>query len=80
MSNLNKQLRYFEENKDSLLEQYGDLFVVISNNLDIAAFDSEYEAYIYGRDHFGLGNFLLKDCSPHSLNQVYIVSPTIVVA
>ena len=80
MSDLKKQLRFFEENKDDLLRKYGDSFIVVSSDLQVNAFPSEYEAYVFGKDHYGLGKFLLKDCSAHSLNQVYIVSPTIALA
>lgn len=80
MSNLKRQLRFFEKNKDAILKKYGEAFVVVSSDLEVKAFDSEYDAYVFGRDHYGLGNFLLKDCRAHSLNQVYIVSPTIALA
>ena len=80
MTNLTKQLRYFEDNKQSLLAKYGEMFVVVSSNLKVDAFASEYDAYNFGCEHYGLGNFLLKDCHANSLEQVYVITPTISLA
>ena len=80
MSNLTKQLKFFDDNKESLLKEYGEKFIVISPNLKVDAFNTEYEAYVFGRKEYGLGKFLLKDCQMLSLNQVYIISPTIALA
>lgn len=80
MSNLSKQLKFFHDNKDDLLRKYGEKFIVVSPGLKVDAFDSEGDAYLFGCKEYGLGNFLLKDGKMLSLNLVYIVSPTIVLA
>lgn len=80
MTNLTKQLRFFEDNKLNILEKYRDLFVVVSSDLIVDAFASEMDAYNFGCEHYGLGNFLLKDCHPSSLDRVYVITPTIALA
>ena len=77
MANIDNQLTFFNEHRKELLDKYGELFVVVSPDLIVNAFASELEAYRFGVAQYGLGNFLLKDCREHSLNQVYIINPTI---
>ena len=80
MTNLTKQLRFFEENKQALLERFGEMFVVVSSDLKVDAFASEIDAYNFGREHYGLGNFLLKDCHAVNLDRVYVITPSIALA
>ena len=80
MTNLTKQLRFFEDNKQALLEKYGEKFIVVSSDLKVNAFASESDAYNFGREQYGLGNFLLKDCHASSLDRVYVITPTIALA
>lgn len=80
MNQLDKQLSFFEEHKDELLARYGDSFIVVSSDLRVDSFSSEYEAYCFGMRKYGLGNFLLKDCTSSGFTHVYIVPPTIELA
>ena len=80
MTYLTKQLRFFEENKQALLEEFGEKFIVVSSDLKVDAFASENDAYNFGCEHYGLGNFLLKDCHASSLDRVYVITPTIALA
>ena len=80
MTYLTKQLRFFEENKQALLEEFGEKFIVVSSDLKVDAFASENDAYNFGCEHYGLGNFLLKDCHASCLDRVYVITPTIALA
>lgn len=62
-----KQLfEYYLAHQDELVEKYNGKYLVIAGNDVICPFDSESdgEAYYYGKEHFGLGNFILQLCTP----------------
>lgn len=77
---LEKQLKYFKENQKALVKRYSRKYIVISDDLEVSAFDSLESAYIFGTTNYGLGNFLLQDCHPNYVGKVQVVSPTIVYA
>ena len=77
---IEKQLKYFKENQKALVKEYSGRYIVISEDLQIYAFDTLEKAYVYGVENYGLGNFLLQDCRPNYVGKVQIVSPTIVYA
>lgn len=79
MGNIEKQLRYYKDNEESLLKEYEGTFVVISNNLEIDAFGTMKEAYDFGCEHYGLGNFLLRECRKKNTRKVNIVTPSVTV-
>lgn len=80
MGNIEKQLAFFNQNKDELLSNYSDLFIIISPELTIDAFASLSDAYVFGVKSYGSGNFLLKDCSSKSQAKIHIITPNIVLA
>lgn len=62
-----KQLfEYYLAHQDELVEKYNGKYLVIAENGVICPFDpeSDGEAYYYGKEHFGLGNFILQLCTP----------------
>lgn len=78
MENLEKQKRFFDDNRTKILSEYKGKAIVISGALEIHAFASLEEGYKFGVEHYGYGNFLLKDCSQDP-QQVHIVTPIITV-
>lgn len=77
---LEKQLTFFKNHKSELLSKYPGKYLVISEDLNVFPFDSMEDAYIFGESSFGLGKFLLKDCSWEQQNKVHRILPNIVFA
>lgn len=76
---IQKQVHFFEENKDELLKKYRHKFIVVSPTLQVTPFETLSAGFNFGIKEYGYGNFLLNDCTvPHS--QVHIISPSIVKA
>ena len=73
---IDKQIDYVKNNIASLNEKYDGRYVVISEQLEEAPFNSLNEAYLYGVEKLGLGNFLLQKFSRQN-NQVHIINQTI---
>ena len=73
---IDKQIDYVKNNKASLNEKYDGLYVVISEQLEEIPFNSLNEAYLFGVEKLGLGNFLLQQFSKQN-NQVHIINQTI---
>lgn len=76
MSNITKQIDFFEKNKSALVEKYNGKVIVISDSLDISPFPSLEEGYMFGVQNYGYGNFLLKECEKEQ-SQVQIITPII---
>ncbi len=79
MGNIEKQLQYYKDNEDALLKEYEGTFVVVSGDLKVDAFCTMKEAYDFGCEHYGLGNFLLKECKKRSVRNIKIITPSVVV-
>ena len=79
MNNIEQQLRYYKENEESLLNEYEGTFLIISDGLKVDAFSTMKEAYDFGCDHYGIGNFLLKECKRRDVRNVKIITPRVVV-
>ena len=73
---IDKQIDYVKNNKASLNEKYDGRYVVISEQLEEVPFNSLNEAYLFGVEKLGLGNFLLQQFSKQN-NQVHIINQTI---
>lgn len=75
---IDKQLEFVKSNKAVLNQKYEGRYVVISEQLEINPFDTLDEAYLFGSNTYGLGNFLLQQFSAIN-NQVQIINQTIIV-
>lgn len=60
---MKRLFQYYLDNQDELVKKYDGKYLTIGDNGAIEAFDSENEAYVYGKEEFGLGNFLLQLCT-----------------
>lgn len=58
-----KDFQFFLDNKKVLVEKYGGMYVVIANCDVASSFADENDAYYYGVEHFGLGNFIVQLCT-----------------
>ena len=63
MADLRKDYQYFLDNKKELVEKYGGMYILISNCEVVKAFADENDAYYYGGEHLGLGNFIIQLCT-----------------
>lgn len=77
MNNIQKQLDYYKQNKDTIIQQYAGKVITISEQLDIKEYSTELEAYNASVDLYGYGNFLLKNLVNETSQQVHIISPII---
>lgn len=63
MADLKRDYQYFLDNKKDLVKKYGGMYIVIANNEVIKSFADENDAYYYGVDNIGLGNFIVQLCT-----------------
>ena len=77
MENLRKEYDWYIQNQDELLKKYEGFYLVI-NYKDVADFFQTFgEAYDYGVEKFGLGNFLIQHCVRGSEAYSRIISPRV---
>ena len=62
MCKLQNQHNYYTEHKSSLLQKYEGKYLVITEKNDVLPFDTRAEAYTFGAQQYGLGNFMIKKC------------------
>ncbi len=76
---IEKQIKFYDDNIEELLEKYEGSVLIISEDYKIDAFASIGEAYTFGVEHYGLGNFLMRECKKKASNSIHILTPGIVV-
>ncbi len=54
---LDRQYKFFMDNKEELLEKYEGRFVVIHDEEVVGSFESDRDAYVYCVTHFKMGTF-----------------------
>lgn len=62
MDKLDKEYQYFRVNRNELLKQYKDKFIVIKDQKVVGSYSTEQEAYEDSVQKFELGTFLLQKC------------------
>lgn len=61
---LEKELNYYIENQDKLVEKYNGKYIVIKDCRVIGAFDSALEAIENTKQKHPLGTFIVQKCEP----------------
>ena len=61
---LEKELNYYIENQDKLVEKYNGKYIVIKNCAVIGAYDSALEAIENTKQKHQLGTFIVQKCEP----------------
>ncbi|MEQ9467440.1 MAG: hypothetical protein RLN88_08515 [Ekhidna sp.] len=61
---LDKQHKFYLQNKQSLTEKYAGQFIVIHDEKVVDSFGSERDAYIYCVKNFPMGTFLIREVLP----------------
>jgi hypothetical protein len=64
MAVLEKELKYFQEHQDELVEEYYGRFIVIKDQEVIGDYGSELEAYEETKEKHEPGTFLIQHCMP----------------
>ncbi|MEP5613608.1 MAG: hypothetical protein ABJP45_15260 [Cyclobacteriaceae bacterium] len=54
---LDKQYKFYRDNKEMLIEKYAGRFVVIHDEEVVGSFESDRDAYVYCVTHFKVGTF-----------------------
>ena len=73
MLELEKQYQYYLDHEAEFLKKFEGKFLVITDDLEVSAFDTKKDAYAFGAEKAGLGNFLLQECTysaAHTVNYV----------
>lgn len=76
---LDKQIKFYDEHIDSLLQDYEGSILVISEDCKVDAFSNYEEAYTFGVENYGLGNFLMRECRKKESCESHIITPNVVV-
>lgn len=63
MQHLEKEYDFFRREYTHLLANHLEKYLVIANEALQGSFDKELDAYIFGVNSFGSGNFIIKFCS-----------------
>ena len=63
-SRLTKELEYFKQHQQELVQKYEGNFLVIKDQSIQGIYDSEMEAYTEAKKKFELGTFLIQQCLP----------------
>lgn len=65
---LDKELQYYIDNQDVLVDKYRGMFLVIKDLTIIGVYNTEIEAYSETVKTHELGTFLIQECQPGDEN------------
>lgn len=80
MNKLDIEYQYFRDNRQKLLTQYKNKFIVIKDKKVVGAYITEQEAYEESVKKFELGTFLLQQCIEEEKEQKAIFHSRVVFA
>lgn len=63
MEDLKKDFQWYLDNQEELVKLYNGKVLIIVKGSVVGSFDTEREAYLYAKDKYGLGNFIMQKCS-----------------
>lgn len=55
---------FYLEHQDELVKDYDGKYLVITKEGVVGVLDDDTSAYYYGKQNFGLGNFIMQLCTP----------------
>lgn len=61
---LKDQFNWYLENQSDLVKKYNGKFLVIKDKAVVGVYDKEDIALIDAEKKFGLGSFIIQECSP----------------
>ena len=74
MLELEKQYQFYLDHEADFLRKYEGKFLVITDDLEVSAFESKKDAYAFGAENVGLGNFLIQECTYNAAHMVNYVN------
>ena len=77
MSNIQRQIDYYNQNYQEISSKYAGQVIIINEQLTIENVSNEEEGYKEGVEKYGYGNFLLKKIRDIDDKSINIVSPII---
>ncbi len=60
---LDKEYKYFTDNKERLFEEYPNKFVIIIGESVVNVFDTLSDAYTFASEHYAEGQYLIDQCT-----------------
>ena len=69
--------KYYRTNRKELVRKYDGKFIVITDGGVQESFDNEPQAYFFGVEKFGLGNFIMQECSSTEKDIPRFYSPVV---
>ena len=66
---LDKELRYYADNRKKLLKKYLNKFIVIKGQKVVASYDTHAIAYAESIKTMPIGTFLIEHCVHHNFQQ-----------
>lgn len=61
---LKDQFNWYLENQSELVKKYNGKFLVIKDKSVVGVYDRQDNALMEAEKKFGLGNFIIQECSP----------------
>jgi hypothetical protein len=61
---LQEQFKWYLENQNELVNKYNGKFLVIKDKSVVGVFDREDIALIDSENKYGLGKFIIQECTP----------------
>ncbi|MCL2632286.1 MAG: hypothetical protein FWD45_04275 [Coriobacteriia bacterium] len=64
MGETDKLFEFFQSNQENLVNEYDGKFIVIHDFKVVESFENGLDAYLYGKEHFDAGTFIVQKCIP----------------
>lgn len=71
---LQEHYDFYVNNEKELVKKYAGMYIVVSDSMEVYAFEDEDLAYDFGVKNCGIGHFLLHRCVEGSLDTVQTVN------
>lgn len=71
---LQQHYDYYVSHEEELVKKYAGMYIVLSDAMEVFAFNDEDVAYDFAVKNFGIGHFLLHRCVEGSLDTVQTVN------
>lgn len=77
---LKEQFNWYLENQSDLVKKYNGKFLVIKDKSVAGVFDREDLALIDSEKKYGLGNFIIQECTPGEGSYTHIFHSRVIFA
>ena len=65
---LEQEFDYYIENQRDLVDKYNGKYLVIKDKKIQGAYEMIFDALNFGKEKFGMGNFIIQKCGPGKEN------------